>query len=75
MNFANTATTCRIAVMTGEELKAFREKFDLSQTELADLLKVARNTVSRWEIGASAIPEFLDFALETIERKFLPLEK
>ena len=54
--------------MTSSELKAFREKYELSQTELANMLKVARNTVSRWETEERKIPEFLDLALETVER-------
>lgn len=55
--------------MTIEELKETRDRLGLSQEELANELKVARNTVSRWELGNSKIPEFLDLALETIERK------
>lgn len=40
-------------------LKAYREKQDprLSQGELADLLGVARETVTRWESGARKIDE------------------
>ena len=55
--------------MTGEQLKEIREKLGLSQTELAERLRVARNTVWRWEQGKRHIPEFLDLALETIERR------
>jgi transcriptional regulator with XRE-family HTH domain len=56
--------------MTIAELKAFRERLGLSQEDLANHLKVARNTVSRWELGNAKIPEYLDLALETIERRF-----
>lgn len=40
-------------------LKAFREKQNppLSQGELADLLGVARETVTRWESGTRKITE------------------
>lgn len=40
-------------------LKAFREKQEppLSQGDLADLLGVARETVTRWESGARKISE------------------
>jgi len=55
--------------MTSEELKVFRERVGLSQEQLAKELKVASNTVSRWELGTRKMPEFLDLALETIERK------
>jgi DNA-binding transcriptional regulator YiaG len=68
MELRNDSTISRIALMTGEELKAFREKFDLSQDQLAKELKVARNTVSRWELEERKIPEFLELALQTIER-------
>ncbi len=43
--------------MKGEELRAFRRELGLTQAELADRLGVAMNTVSRWEIGAVAMPE------------------
>ena len=55
-------------MMEKELLKIWRESFELTQSELAALLKVAPNTVSRWELGERKIPEFLDLALETIER-------
>ena len=55
--------------MDKEELKAFREKLGMTQAELAKALKVAPNSVSRWELGERKIPEFLDLALETIERR------
>lgn len=57
-----------MAAMTKDELKARREKFGLTQEQLAKKLKVASNTVSRWELGTRKIPEFLDLALATVER-------
>jgi transcriptional regulator with XRE-family HTH domain len=60
-------TERKIAVMTSEELKTYRERMGLSQDELAKQLRVARNTVSRWELGNSKIPEFLELALRSIE--------
>ena len=68
MELRNGSTVSRIALMTGEELKFFREKLGLSQDQLAKELKVARNTVSRWELEERKIPEFLELALQTIER-------
>jgi len=35
----------------GDSLKALREKMDLTQAEMADLLDVSPNTVSGWEAG------------------------
>ncbi len=55
--------------MTKDELKLFRENIGLTQGELSKALGVANNTVSRWELGQRAIPEFLPLALETIERR------
>lgn len=69
MLLSKTATVSRIPFVTANELKSFREKHGLSQQELADELRVARNTVSRWENEERRIPEFLNLALETIERR------
>lgn len=69
MLLRNIQTACKMPLMTAEELKSFREKNGLSQEQLAAKLKVARNTVNRWENKSRRIPEFLDLALETIERK------
>lgn len=69
MELRNIKTIYRIPLMTAEELKEFREKLGLSQEQLAAHLKVARNTVNRWERKKRQIPEFLDLALETIRRK------
>lgn len=69
MNLRFNDTIGRIAHMNGEELKAFRERLDLSQEQLAKELKVASNTISRWELGTRKIPEYLELALETIERR------
>jgi len=35
----------------GEKIKAFREKINLSQKDIADALNVKQNTVSAWERG------------------------
>ena len=75
MELRNVSTISRIVLMTGEELKTFREKFGLSQDQLAKELKVARNTVSRWELEERKIPEFLELALQTIERRISDSEK
>lgn len=55
--------------MTGKELKDYREGIGLTQEQLAELLQVASNTVSRWERDDRAIPPYLPLALETIERR------
>jgi transcriptional regulator with XRE-family HTH domain len=55
--------------MDKDALKKFRESIGLTQSGLAEALSVANNTISRWELGMRAIPEFLPLALETIERR------
>lgn len=54
--------------MEANELKERRERLGLTQDELARLLTVARNTISRWELGERSIPSFLDLALKQIEQ-------
>ena len=54
--------------MTGDELREKRQSLGMTQEQLAAELKVAPNTVARWERGERSIPPYLDLALETIER-------
>ena len=68
MPMTNNSFMNKIPLMTADELVNFRKQLGLSQEELAAKLKVARNTVNRWENEARKIPEFLDLALETVER-------
>lgn len=42
--------------MTRDDIRAFREARKLSQAELAKMLRVRRETVSRWELGYCAVP-------------------
>lgn len=55
--------------MTPEELKKWRADNDYSQSELADVLGVAIQTISRWERGTREITSFLHLALRTIPMK------
>jgi DNA-binding transcriptional regulator YiaG len=59
-----------IKTMTGKELQEWRQKWGLSQEMLAQSLGVFRESVSRWETGARAIPSFLPLALEALENRF-----
>jgi len=43
--------------VTAEELKTIRDQLGLTQGELAEKLGVARNTITRWEMGIRHIPE------------------
>src|SRR6059036_3811474 len=38
-------------LLSADEIRAIRERFDLSQADLARLLRLGANTVSRWESG------------------------
>ena len=63
------STDVRFVLMKGHELKDWREKHGLTQDRLAELLKVAKNTISRWERGERSIPEYMDLALEALEAR------
>jgi transcriptional regulator with XRE-family HTH domain len=58
--------------MKGTKLKEKRLKLGLTQGQLAELLGVQLNTVSRWEIGALAVPRVVDLAMEALEHRGLP---
>lgn len=49
--------------MTASELRAARERLELSQAQLAALLSVDVMTISRWERGERAIPPHLHLAI------------
>lgn len=69
MQLRNNNSVATIGEMTPEELIAFREKYSLSQEELAKELKVSRNTVNRWENRKRTIPEIVDVAMEAVKLK------
>jgi len=54
--------------MTGEELRAWRLRYDLSQAELAELLGVGQRTISAWELGQRKIPVYIPVLLEYLTR-------
>jgi len=54
--------------MTREELINWRKKHSLRQEDLAQVLGIARVSVTRWENGTRKIPPFLHWALESISR-------
>ena len=56
MTFAQRGYTLRI-VMTGVEIRAFREKLGWTQMVLAEAIGVTSNTVARWERGEMTISE------------------
>ena len=54
--------------MSGEELRNWRIKHDLSQQELAELLGVAKTTISSWETGHRNIPVYIPYLLDCLKR-------
>lgn len=52
--------------VTGEDIRREREDLGLTQGELAELLGVALNTVSRWEIGQRNPHPLVQKAIQTV---------
>ena len=46
--------------MTGDELRALREEWGMSQRELATLLDYHQQTISEMERGKKAVPQMLE---------------
>lgn len=46
--------------MTKEEFREWRERFELTQGDVAKRLGVSRNTIQNWERGTSSLPATLD---------------
>jgi DNA-binding transcriptional regulator YiaG len=52
--------------LTGAELRRTRLRLDLTQVELANVLEVTSDTVSRWERGAHRVPGAVALAMEAL---------
>lgn len=55
--------------MNSQELKAWRQKWQLTQEALAGLLGVHRVTIAKWEAETRGIPPFLNLALAGLESR------
>ncbi len=53
--------------MTREELKQRRVALALTQVQLADALGVRGSTVTNWEQGLHAVPEWVPAKIEELE--------
>jgi len=53
-------------LLSADEIRAVRERFELTQGELAKLLRLGGNTVSRWESGRNAQSGAMDVLLRLI---------
>ena len=73
---AAAALFVKRGIRTGEEFKLVRKVAQLKANEVADLLAVRPETVSRWERGEVEIPRAVAFALgELYERPRVIREK
>ena len=52
--------------MTGNELRAARQRMLLTQIDLASLLDVTRATVSYYETGHAKVPRTVELAIEAL---------
>ena len=55
--------------MSGEEIRNWRLKHDLSQQELAELLGIDQTTVSAWEKEKRVPPKYLPLLLMFLEKE------
>ena len=54
------------ALLSADEIRAIRERFKLTQADLAHLLRLGANTVSRWESGRNVQTAAMDILLRMI---------
>jgi putative zinc finger/helix-turn-helix YgiT family protein len=53
-------------LLSADEIRAIRERFNLTQAELALLLRLGANTVSRWESGRNVQTAAMDILVRMI---------
>ena len=53
-------------LLSADEIRAIRERFDLNQAELARLLRLGANSVSRWESGRNVQTAAMNMLLRLI---------
>jgi putative zinc finger/helix-turn-helix YgiT family protein len=56
----------RHGLLSADEIRAVREQFSLTQSELARLLRLGANTVSRWESGRNVQTAAMDVLVRLI---------
>jgi putative zinc finger/helix-turn-helix YgiT family protein len=54
------------ALLSAMEIRAIRERFGLNQSDLARLLRLGANTISRWEAGRNVQTAAMDVLLRLI---------
>lgn len=53
-------------LLSADEIRAIRERFNLTQAALTRLLHLGANTISRWESGRNVQTEAMDILLRMI---------
>ncbi len=53
-------------LLSSDQIRSIRERFNLTQADLARLLRLGANTVSRWESGRNAQTAAMDILLRLI---------
>jgi putative zinc finger/helix-turn-helix YgiT family protein len=53
-------------LLSADEIRSIREQFNLTQAEMARLLRLGANTVSRWESGRNVQTAAMDVLLRLI---------
>jgi HTH-type transcriptional regulator / antitoxin MqsA len=56
----------RHGLLSAQEIREIRERFGLTQAELARLLRLGANTISRWEAGRNVQTGAMDVLLRLI---------
>jgi putative zinc finger/helix-turn-helix YgiT family protein len=53
-------------LLSAEDIRAIRKRFGLTQRDLARLLRLGSNTISRWEAGRNVQTEAMDVLLRLL---------
>ncbi len=56
----------KYGLLSADEIRSIRERFRLTQAELARLLRLGGNTISRWEAGRNVQTAAMDVLLRMI---------
>ena len=56
----------RHGLLSADEIRALRERFALTQADLARLLRLGANTISRWEAGRNVQTASMDMLLRLL---------
>jgi putative zinc finger/helix-turn-helix YgiT family protein len=56
----------KYGLLTAEDIRSLRERFGLTQAELARLLRLGQNTLSRWEAGRNIQTAAMDVLLRVL---------